>query len=63
MVQASRLYHANSYLGVTDQPLFSMKGCNKKAQGNALGPRRSIEISPERAQQLCGRHVVAPFQG
>src|SRR6266436_1173573 len=51
-------------MDVTGLPLFSLKGCHKKAQGIALGPRRQQQgPSPERAQQNLARLVVAPFQG
>jgi hypothetical protein len=36
-------------LGVTAHPLFSLKGWNQSAQGNALGLKRPTDASPERA--------------
>jgi hypothetical protein len=50
-------------MGVTGGPLFSLKGWNKKAQGNALGTKKQPPWSPERAQQTLGCTIVAPFQG
>jgi hypothetical protein len=38
--------------GVTGVPLFSLKGWNKAAQGNVLGPRR-----PEESEALEGNAV------
>jgi hypothetical protein len=40
-------------LGVTDGPLFSLKGWNKKAQGNALG-----EASQEILQALVIASII-----
>src|SRR4030088_1136619 len=50
-------------MGVTGRPLFSLKGWNNKAQGSALGWSTTRTPSPERAKQLPGPHIVAPFQG
>ena len=54
---------AGKRLGVTGRPLFSLKGWNNKAQGSALGWSTTRTPSPERAKQLPGPHIVAPFQG
>jgi hypothetical protein len=43
--------------------IFSLKGWEKPAQGNALGSRSKQGTSPERAQQTPPRLIVAPFQG
>ena len=43
-------------------PLFSLKGWNIKAQGNALGLTMSIDQSPERAKQALVTTVLRPFR-
>jgi hypothetical protein len=44
--------------------VFTLKGWNKSAQGNALGPESSSGIRPERAlQDKIPLLFVVPFQG
>jgi hypothetical protein len=44
--------------------VFTLKGWNKSAQGNALGPESTPNVRPERALQDKNRLVfVVPFQG
>src|SRR5437868_5155615 len=52
----------NDQIGVSGRLLFSLKGWNKSAQGNALGNRRTRGVSPERAQQPRGQPVLRPFR-
>ena len=42
---------------------FSLKGWNKTAQGNALGPRRTKGPSPEKAQQMADRACCCALSG
>ena len=50
-------------MDITGQPLFSLKGWDKKAQGIAWVGERTKGPSPERAEQTFRWHVVPPFQG
>ena len=43
--------------------LFSLKGWNKIAQGNALSFAATMGPSPERAKQMRDQSNVMPFQG